>query len=352
MKKKLKSKNLFNYNKWKETVLTTKASIQDVLKNLNKTGTRITLIENSKKEFVGTVSDGDVRRGLIKGLQLNSSIKKIINKNSVTVIPEANREKVLNLMSKYKILQIPVIDKKKIVGLNLWNEVSSQRKIPNIMVIMAGGKGKRLGKYTKNCPKPLLLIDGKPMLEQIIERAKLQGFNNFLISINYLGHMIKNYFSRGEKWNVKIDYINEKLPLGTGGALKLISPKPKIPFVVSNCDILTEFNYGRLLDFHNANKAMATMSVINYELENPYGVVKTSGINIVGFEEKPIMKNYINAGVYVLEPSAIHVIKKNEKLDMPDIFKRLKKKKLKTIVFPVHEPWADIGLQKDYLKYK
>ena len=136
---------------------------------------------------------------------------------------------VLNLMSKYKILQIPVIDKKKIVGLNLWNEVSSQRKIPNIMVIMAGGKGKRLGKYTKNCPKPLLLIDGKPMLEQIIERAKLQGFNNFLISINYLGHMIKNYFSRGEKWNVKIDYINEKLPLGTGGALKLISPKPKIP---------------------------------------------------------------------------------------------------------------------------
>lgn len=352
MKKKLKSKNLFNYNKWKETVLTTKASIQDVLKNLNKTGTRITLVENSKKEFQGTISDGDIRRGLINGLQLNSSIKKIINKNSVTVIPETNREKVLNLMSKYKILQIPVIDKKKIVGLNLWNEVSSQRKIPNIMVIMAGGKGKRLGKYTKNCPKPLLLIDGKPMLEQIIERAKLQGFNNFLISINYLGHMIKNYFSRGEKWNVKIDYINEKLPLGTGGALKLISPKPKIPFVVSNCDILTEFNYGRLLDFHNANKAMATMSVINYELKNPYGVVKTSGINIVGFEEKPIMKNYINAGVYVLDPSAIHVIKKSEKVDMPDIFKRLKKKKLKTIVFPVHEPWADIGLPQDYLKYK
>ena len=352
MKKKLKNTNLFNYNKWKQTVLTTKASIQDVLKNLNKTGARITMVENSKKEFQGTVSDGDIRRGLINGLQLNSSIKKIVNKNSLTVIPKTKSEKVLNLMSKYKIQQIQVIDKKKIIGLYLWDEIISQREISNTMVIMAGGKGKRLGEYTKNCPKPLLLIDGKPMLELIIERAKLQGFKNFLISINYLGHMIKNYFSHGEKWDVKIDYINEKQPLGTGGALKLISPKPKMPFVVSNCDILTEFNYGRLLDFHNENKAMATMSVRNYELGNPYGVVKTSGINIVGFEEKPIMKNYINAGVYILEPSAIHVIKKNEKLDMPDIFERLKKKKLKTIVFPIHEPWADIGLPKDYLKFK
>ena len=352
MKKKLKNTNLFNYNKWKQTVLTTKASIQDVLKNLNKTGARITMVENSKKEFQGTVSDGDIRRGLINGLQLNSSIKKIVNKNSLTVIPKTKSEKVLNLMSKYKIQQIPDIDKKKIIGLYLWDEIISQREISNTMVIMAGGKGKRLGEYTKNCPKPLLLIDGKPMLELIIERAKLQGFKNFLISINYLGHMIKNYFSHGEKWDVKIDYINEKQPLGTGGALKLISPKPKMPFVVSNCDILTEFNYGRLLDFHNENKAMATMSVRNYELGNPYGVVKTSGINIVGFEEKPIMKNYINAGVYILEPSAIHVIKKNEKLDMPDIFERLKKKKLKTIVFPIHEPWADIGLPKDYLKFK
>ena len=352
MKKKLKNTNLFNYNKWKQTVLTTKASIQDVLKNLNKTGARITMVENSKKEFQGTVSDGDIRRGLINGLQLNSSIKKIVNKNSLTVIPKTKSEKVLNLMSKYKIQQIPVIDKKKIIGLYLWDEIISQREISNTMVIMAGGKGKRLGEYTKNCPKPLLLIDGKPMLELIIERAKLQGFKNFLISINYLGHMIKNYFSHGEKWDVKIDYINEKQPLGTGGALKLISPKLKMPFVVSNCDILTEFNYGRLLDFHNENKAMATMSVRNYELGNPYGVVKTSGINIVGFEEKPIMKNYINAGVYILEPSAIHVIKKNEKLDMPDIFERLKKKKLKTIVFPIHEPWADIGLPKDYLKFK
>lgn len=352
MKKKLETRNLSYYNKWKQTVLTTKASIQDVLKNLNKTGARITLIVNSKKEFQGTISDGDIRRGLINGLQLNSSVKKIMNKNSLTVIPETNSENVLNLMSKYKILQIPVIDKKKIVGLNLWDKVLSQRKISNIMIIMAGGKGKRLGKYTKNCPKPLLLIDGKPMLERIIERAKLQGFKNFLISINYLGHMIKNYFSYGEKWDVKIDYINEKQPLGTAGALKLITPKPKIPFVVSNCDILTEFNYGRLLDFHNENKAMATMSVRNYKWENPYGVVKTSGINIVGFEEKPVMKNYINAGVYVLDPSAIYTIKKNEKLDMPDIFKRLKKKKLKTIVFPIHEPWADIGLPEDYLKFK
>ena len=353
MKKKLETRNLSYYNKWKQTVLTTKASIQDVLKNLNKTGARITLIVNSKKEFQGTISDGDIRRALINKTKQNDSILKIINKNALIVNPKTKQEIVLELMIKNKIQQIPIINKhKKIVGLYLWDEVASKKKIPNTMVIMAGGKGTRLGKYTKNCPKPLLPVNGKPMLERIIERAKLQGFNNFLISINYLGQMIKDYFSDGKKWDVKIDYIEEGKPLGTGGALKLISPKLRLPFVVSNCDIMTDFHYGELLDFHYSHKAYGTMAVRNHEWKNPYGVVHTKGVNIINFEEKPVLRSYINAGVYVLEPSAIDVVKKNENLDMPNIFERLKKKKLKTIVYPIHEPWLDIGIPEDYFKVK
>ena len=353
MKKIFQKNNYINYNKWKETILTTKAAIQDVLKNLNKSGSRITLIVNHKKEFQGTISDGDIRRALINKVEQNASIQKIINKNALIVSPETKHEIVLGLMLKNKIQQIPIINKNnKIVGLYLWDEVAAHKKIPNTMVIMAGGRGTRLGKYTKNCPKPLLPVNGKPMLERIIERAKSQGFKHFLISINYLGQMIKDYFSNGKKWNVKIDYINENQPLGTGGALKLISPKLKLPFVVSNCDIMTDFHYGELLDFHCNHKAEATMAVRNHEWENPYGVVRTKGVDIIGFEEKPIVLSHINAGVYVLEPSAINVIKKNEKLDMPNIFERLKEKNLKTVVYPIHEPWADIGIPEDYLKVK
>lgn len=354
MKKKIQKNNDFiHFVKWRETILTTEATIKDVLINLNKTGSKITLVVNNKKEFQGTVSDGDIRRALIDGADQNLSIKNIINKNSLIISPEIKHEIVLDLMLKNKIQQIPVIDKnKKIIGLYLWDQIASHNKIPNTMIIMAGGKGKRLGKYTKNCPKPLLPVNGKPMLERIIERAKSQGFEHFIISINYLGQMIKDYFSSGDKWNVNINYINENQPLGTGGALRLISPKPKLPFVVSNCDIMTDFHYGDLLDFHHNHKAEATMAVRNFEWENPYGVVRTKGVDIVGFEEKPVVLNHINAGVYVLEPSAINVIKKNEKLDMPNIFERLKKKNLRTVVYPIHEPWVDIGLPEDYLKVK
>ena len=353
MKKIFQKNNYINYNKWKETILTTKAAIQDVLKNLNKSGSRITLIVNHKKEFQGTISDGDIRRALINRVEQNASIQKIINKNALIVSPETKHEIVLGLMLKNKIQQIPIINKNnKIVGLYLWDEVAAHKKIPNTMVIMAGGRGTRLGKYTKNCPKPLLPVNGKPMLERIIERAKLQGFENFLISINYLGQMIKEHFSDGKKWNIKIDYIKERQPLGTGGALRLISPKLKLPFVVSNCDIMTDFHYGELLDFHCNHNAEATMAVRNHEWENPYGVVRTKGVDIIGFEEKPVVRSNINAGVYVLEPSAIGVIKKNEKLDMPNIFERLKAKNLRTIVYPVHEPWLDIGIPEDYFKVK
>ena len=164
--------------------------------------------------------------------------------------------------------------------------------------------------------------------------------------------MIQNYFSNGEKWNVMIDYINENEPLGTAGSLSLIFPKPQLPFVVSNCDIISDLDYGELLNFHKKHNAEATMAVRIHEWENPYGVVRTKGIDIIDFEEKPVVRSNINAGAYVLEPSAIDVIKKNENFDMPNLFERLKEKNSKTIVYPVHEPWLDIGRLEDYYKAK
>ena len=354
MKKDSKKDEFFNHNnKWKDTILLTQATIEDVLKNLNKSGLRISLIVNDREEFQGTVSDGDVRRTLVDGIEQKTSIQKIINTNALIVNSETKPEIVLQLMIKNKVQQIPIVnEKQKITGLYLWDELVMRKKILNTMVIMAGGKGTRLGKYTKNCPKPLLPVNGKPMLEQIIESAKLQGFERFVISINYLGQMIEDYFNDGEKWNVKIDYIKEDKPLGTAGALRLLSPKPQLPIIVSNCDIMTDIHYGELLNFHNSHNADATMAVRIHEWENPYGVVQTKGIDILNFEEKPVVRSNINAGVYVLEPSVIDDITKDKIFDMPNLFEKLKKKNLRTIVYPVHELWLDVGRPEDYYKVK
>jgi NDP-sugar pyrophosphorylase family protein len=166
------------------------------------------------------------------------------------------------------------------------------------MVIMAGGKGTRLHPLTDNCPKPMLRITGKPILEHIIERAKIEGFSHFVLAINYLGNMIEEYFGNGHALGVNIDYLREEKPLGTAGALSLLNPRPDIAFVVTNGDVLTDIRYGEVLDFHLQHHAKATMAVRIHEWQNPFGVVKTQGIEIIGYEEKPLSRSHINAGVY------------------------------------------------------
>ena len=190
------------------------------------------------------------------------------------------------------------------------------------MVIMAGGMGMRLRPNTEDCPKPMLLIAGKPMLEHIIEKAKSEGFNSFVLAIHYLGHMIEDYFGNGERLGVQIDYLREQSPLGTAGALELLKRVPDVPFVVTNGDVMTDIRYGKLLDFHERHGALATMAVRMHEWKHPYGVVKTKGVDIVGFVEKPITRSYINAGVYALAPVALNNLGEGEHCDMPSFFEK------------------------------
>jgi NDP-sugar pyrophosphorylase family protein len=217
------------------------------------------------------------------------------------------------------------------------------------MVIMAGGKGTRLHPQTENCPKPLLPIAGKPILEHIIDRAKVQGFSHFILAIHYLGHMIEEYFGNGDAFGVKIGYLREESPLGTAGALSLLDPLPNVPFVVTNGDVLTDIHYGELLDFHVQHNARATMAVRVHEWQNPFGVVETRGVDIIGYEEKPLFHTHINAGVYVLEPSAISFISKSVPCDMPTLFDRIKEKDMRTIAYPIHERWLDVGRPDDLM---
>jgi dTDP-glucose pyrophosphorylase len=336
---------------WQRAMLPVGATIGQAIANLDQVAVKIVLVVNDSGLLEGTISDGDIRRGLLKGLDLGSPITKVMHRNAMVVSPNMERETIMQLMVANKIQQIPAVDDKgRVVGLHLWDQITTPQARPNMMVIMAGGKGTRLRPHTEHCPKPMLPVGDKPMLEHIIDRAMSQGFNHFMLAIHYLGHMVEDYFGDGSKMNARIEYIHEEAPLGTAGALGLLSCPPEAPFVVTNGDVLTDINYADLLDFHIRQQAAATMAVRTHEWQHPFGVVQTKGLDIVGFEEKPINRTHINAGVYVLTPSALNELSANEHCDMPTLFERLQAKRQRTVAYPMHEPWLDVGRPSDYEK--
>lgn len=333
---------------WRKALIAPTARIRDAIRNLDESTAQIALVIDRDGSLTGTVTDGDIRRGLLRGLNLDSGIDAIIYRSPLVVPPELSRETVLQIMHANKIHQLPVVDENRhVVGLHLWDELMTPRQRGNLMVIMAGGLGSRLLPHTQNCPKPLLPLGGKPILEHIIERAKAEGFQHFVLAIHYLGHMIEDYFGDGSRLQVSIEYLREKSPLGTAGAIGLLEPRPSAPFIVTNGDVLTDIRYGELVDFHGHHRAAATMAVRLHEWQHPFGVVHTNGVDITGFEEKPVARNHINAGVYVLESSALNLLSRDEACDMPTLFDRLKDGGARTIVYPMHEPWLDVGRVDD-----
>lgn len=334
--------------KWQHAILPEDSTIQEAIKNLNEASLQIILIVDNASRLLGTVSDGDIRRGLLKGLGLTSPINSIIFRSPIVVPESFQRELVLGLMTANKVRQVPIVDSdNKILGLHLWDDIAQQTERDNVMVIMAGGRGTRLLPHTEDCPKPMLTVAGTPMLEHIVQRAKAEGFRRFIISVNYLGHMIEEYFQDGSRLGVKIDYLREEEPLGTAGSLSLLKADPACSFVVTNGDVMTDVRYGELLDFHDRHAAEATMAVRSHEWQHPFGVVQMQGIKITAIEEKPISRTYVNAGIYALSPSVLNYLDKGKECDMPMLFDRLRGAGQLTIAYPMHEQWLDVGRPAD-----
>jgi dTDP-glucose pyrophosphorylase len=342
--------NSDNFNPdWSKAILPLNSNIGQAIKCLDESKIQIVLVCEKNDILVGTITDGDIRRGLLNGLNLQSSISFIIKYDAFVATPPISREIATKLMYANKIHQLPIVDEtRRVLGLVLLDhffDLPKQRN--NTIVIMAGGKGIRMRPHTENCPKPMLAIAGKPILEHIIERAKSNGFFNFIIAVHYLGHMIEDYFKDGSKWDVKISYVREKSPLGTAGALGLISPKIKSSFIVTNADVITDIDYGELLDFHILNNSTATMAVSIHDIQQQFGVVKTNGLDILSFEEKPIIQSKINAGIYVLSPEALNLLEVDCFCDMPDLFTRVKYNNQRTVAYPLYERWRDVGRPED-----
>ncbi|WP_045212431.1 nucleotidyltransferase family protein [Desulfonatronovibrio magnus] len=336
---------------WKKTLLTSDANLEQAISNLDTSALQIAMVVGPDGAFQGTITDGDIRRGLLNGLKLSDSITHVVNRSPLVVPPNLDRITVLKMMQVNTVRQLPIIDEnRKPVGLHLLNELMKPASRSNFMVIMAGGQGARLRPHTENCPKPLLPVDGKPMLEHIILRALSQGYKNFVITTHYLGHMIEEYFGSGKDLGINIEYLREDTPLGTAGALSLLKPRPQECFVVSNGDVLTDIDYGELLEFHQRQNAAATMAVRLHEWQNPFGVVHTNGFDITGFEEKPTVSSRVNAGIYVLEPEILDLLESDQHCDMPHLFLQAQEQGKRCVVFPMHEPWLDVGRPDDLEK--
>lgn len=337
------------YEDWQGLCLPQAATLQAAAERLEQQKIKIVLIE-SNGLLIGTISDGDIRRGLLKGLALQDSVELVLNPSPFVVPSSIEKKTVVQIMKSNGVEHLPTLtDDGLLSGLLIRSSQHMTRLLGNTMVIMAGGLGTRLRPHTEQCPKPLLDVAGKPMLAHIIERARADGFSRFTIALGYLGHMIKEYFQDGRKFGVHIDYIEEQQPLGTAGALGLMK-KPKKAFVVTNGDVMTDISYQQLLQFHQTQHAKATMAVCLHEWRNPFGVVHIDAGHIIGFEEKPLARSYINAGVYVLEPECLAGIAAGQPMDMPDLFETLRAQGSSTIAYPMHETWIDVGRPSDWQK--
>ena len=331
--------------------LSPNASIKEALKIIDSGAVKIAIVTDENNKLLGTITDGDIRRAILKGKNLNESIKDIYNKNPLTVSIDENKENIINLCTSRKIYQVPVVDKEgKAIKVILLDELLKPKEYPNRVILMVGGLGTRLRPLTENTPKPMLNVGGKPILQTIIERFRDYGFKNITLCVNYKADIIKEYFGNGSKFGVNIEYIIENKRMGTAGALSLLKEKPKEPFFVMNGDILTSINFENMLEYHLEHNSTAIMAVREYDFQVPFGVVKMENNEIKAIEEKPVYKFFVSAGIYMLNPECIDYIPKNEFYDMPTLFEDLIKDNKKTFSFPIREYWLDIGRIEEYEK--
>ncbi len=336
---------------WRNVLMQPHQSIREALFLLNKEALRVVLVVDDTEHLLGVVSDGDVRRGLLRNLPLEAPVSEIMNNSPIIATKEASKKDLLDAMVQKSILAIPLVDDGKVVGLEVFQATSGARQFQNPVFIMAGGFGARLKPLTDHCPKPMLKIGDKPILETMLLSFINAGFVNFYISTHYLPELIREHFGDGGRWNININYVHEDIPLGTGGALGLL-PKDilDLPVIMINGDVLTTVDYEQLLAFHYTNNAAATMCVREYEYQIPYGVISGVGNSVVSIEEKPIQRFFVNAGIYVLNKQIIQTVPLNHRIDMPTLLQMHIAQQAKVLMFPIHEYWLDIGRMDDFKK--
>lgn len=333
---------------WKKISVKTTATMKEVLMTISEGNMQIALVVDNDCHLAGTVTDGDIRRALLRGDGLETPIGALMNDNPLTGLLDEDESLWQRTMQRHTLRHLPLLDANGcVVGLARF-ELPKEPKRDNPVVLMAGGLGTRLHPLTHSQPKPLLEVGSKPILETIIENFSDHGFHNIYLCINYKGEMIKQYFGDGSRWDVEIEYIEEHKRMGTAGALSLLPNKPDAPFFVMNSDLLTKVDFVRLLHFHQKQSACATMCTREYTHQIPYGVINLEGHDVVNMVEKPTQRFSVNAGIYVLEPETLDDIPTDVFFDMPSLINTLLENNKSVSSFPIHEYWIDIGRMKEF----
>lgn len=336
---------------WQDILVRPDTSILEALRVIDAGAMRLALVVDEERRLIGIVADGDIRRALLKNIELKNPVLSVMNVEPTTVRETSTREQRIALMQRKGLHQLPVVDSQgRLVALETIDEIFAPPARENCVVLMAGGVGSRLQPLTNDCPKPLLRIAEKPLLEIILEAFVAQGFRRFYFSVNYRADMIKSHFGDGGNWGVDVRYLEETSSLGTAGSLSLIPDPVEAPLIVMNGDIMTRVDFGRLLDFHSSQQAEATMCVREYQHMVPYGVVRTENQWLRDIDEKPTLKCFISAGMYVLGAEVVRGLSAGQPVDMPAVFSGILRRGGKTAVFPLHEYWLDIGRLEDFEK--
>lgn len=334
---------------WIQTLVRPDTTVRAAMSRMEASELRIALVTNEERMLEGIVTDGDIRRGILSGVSLDEPVTSVMNDDPTVAPSDRTREEVLTLMREKHLLHIPIVDDRgRVVGLEIIDYIVGPELCPNPVVLMAGGLGTRLRPLTNDCPKPLLDVGGKPILETILEGFIEEGFHRFYVSVNYKSRMIEEHFGDGSKWGVDIEYLYENKRLGTAGPLSLLSDVPDCPLLVMNGDLLTNLKLARVLEYHRSQNVMGTMCVREHDVQVPFGVVQMQNERITDIEEKPVHRYFINAGVYVLEPEALSYVPHDTFFDMPDLFKCLINDDRGTSAFPIQEYWMDVGQREDF----
>jgi len=324
--------------------------ISTAISILDKNVIKILLVIDDNNKLLGVVTDGDIRRGLLRHISFDNNISKIMCANPIVSLSGKSRIFYLDEMRSHQIFFLPIVNKAgEIQNVEFFHDLIAVKKRENPVVLMAGGFGKRLRPLTYDTPKPMLKVGDKPIIESILERFIRHGFNKFYISVFYKSEVLQDHFGDGSKWNVSIKYIKESSPLGTAGSLSLLpNLNEELSMIVMNGDILSDINFENLLDFHEERGGVATICAREYDFKIPYGVLEFEDCLVTKINEKPVQRFFVNAGVYVVEQKFINSIQKNTYSDMPHHLQSFIDKGENVNIFPLHESWLDIGRIEEY----
>jgi dTDP-glucose pyrophosphorylase len=336
---------------WRKVLVREDAKILEVIAVVDRYQTQLAIVVDEANRLIGTVTDGDIRRGILREVPLDRPVKEVLNNNPLVVRQDEDPATVYASMKARSLRSLPILDQEgHIVDVLTLDEIPDHHPRNNPVVLMAGGLGMRLRPLTNDTPKPMLSVGQKPVLESIVENLSDQGFYNFYLAVNYLAEKIESHFEFGRDRKVEIQYLREKDRMGTAGALSLLPEKPNEPILVVNGDIVTNVDYKAILAFHREHQAVATMCVREHLYQVPYGVVNVDKTHIRGLEEKPTQRYLINAGIYVLNPDVLDLLDPSGAIDMTDLFEMLIDQEQTVVAFPIREYWTDIGQFEDLQK--